>query len=478
MSDAESPAPHNEPEESSSARKFLIPALVVIVAVIIIGFLASRSGLDKALLKQRVDAFAASLSENARRDGRDVKFTYKDIRITGSFSDRHAELIEPQLSVKPLPIKGKRVKPSDELILRTGSAEIYPKAVNLTVLHIAVPQPIDFFGGEDPSKKLLTVKGSEPFGVTVGEAREDGRLYLEVEHLIPPSIDLTYLREQQAEGKEEQTPSLVPIYETLTITQDAGGFIRSRLSEDGNRLGFADVNLKNIVIAPQDEPGSEIKVAEVTSHWEHTLDKGNKHRMAMNLQLGDITAAPEVLAYAPIRLSAEATYEGGAPNSAEDIAAANNGETAFKLSKFALTTKDANLNATADFVANGRDILPVGMANLSLTNVPFVLAELRKYQLLNEDNEHLVTEVTQLITGTPISELKDANVEINRIRGGSFAIGKTTFEELFAAVLKSSMTKRLGKPEATDKPVSPAAPVDPVETKPSEKIQVEEGARG
>lgn len=456
-----------EVKERSIARRVLVIALLVIAAIILVGFLASRSGLDKALLRQRLDAFAADLAAKGVKDGRDVQFTYRDIEITGNFSNRHAVILSPQLSIKPLDGQAANAPAGDDLIVRTDEVAIYPKAVDLSEVTVRLAKPIEFLDAADASRKLLTISSAEPFDAEVERHTRDARDYLTVTHTMPTSIDLTYLREKQAEGQEDATPTIVPVYETLTLTQAAGGIIRTDMAEDESGLGEAQVKLSDLVLTPEVEPEGAIRIATISSDWKHSLNEKNHHVVDVKMQVGDITAAPEMLPYAPLALVLDATYEGAAPQTAQDLAAIRAQESSIKLNRFALTTKEAQLTATADFVASATDILPVGMANIAITNVPYVLAELRKFGLVNPGNEPLIADIATLVTGTPYTEITDATIEINRVRGGSFAIGKATFEELFATVLKNSMQRRMN-----------SVPVDPVEQKDVPAITTEEGLRG
>ena len=461
-----------EEKESSKARKFIIPILIGIVLILVVGLVASRSGLDKALLRQRIDAFAISLNKKGKAEGRDIQLTYKDIDILGSITNRHAVILEPQLSIKPLVADGKQANPSDSLIMRTAAVAIFPKAVDLTKLTVQMEKPIEFFDGADESRKLLTVTSDEGFKADIQQHAVNDRPYLAVTHTMPADIDLVYLREQQAEGKEEETPNIVPVYENLKLTQTPGGIIRSDMAQDGSGLGEAEVKLADLAIIPEVQPEGAIRIARIDSTWKHALNEKNHHVVDARLHIGDITAVPDVLPYAPMALSLDATYEGAAPQTAKDLASIREQESSIKLNKFAITAKDASLTATADFVASATDILPVGMATISLTNVPFILGELHRYRVLDK-NDAMVGDILALVTGVPASELKDAAIDVSRVRGGSFTIGKTTFEEIFATVLKNSMTRRIETPAPGPTDAAPA------EDKPArQNIQVEEGVRG
>lgn len=461
--------PQTEVKERSIAKRVVLITMAVLVALIGLGFLASRTGLDKALLRQQLDAFATNLQAQGKRDGRDVVLTYKDVAIRGGFSNRHAVILEPQLSVKPLVQEGE-VKATDNLVIRTAELRVFPKSSNLKELQVAAPAPIDFYDASDLSRKLLTVATDAPFTTDVRLYSRDNVSYAEVTQHVPEKIDFTYLREQKAEGPEEATPTVVPVYETLVMTQAPGGLLYSDVAQDGSDLGTARIQMQDIVLTPQVQPDAAVRIAQVSSDWKHSMNEKKHHAVEASAQVGEITADAALLPYAPINFSVKVGYEGAAPQTAQDLSSIRAQESSFKLYGFTLSTKEASLNATADFVASPTDVLPVGMASITLTNVPYVMGELRRFGVLNPATEPLATEILQLATGTPMAEMKDAQIDINRARGGSFAIGKTTFEELFATVLQHGLRQQPS-----------VVPLPSPEKKPAaepKKIQVEEGARG
>jgi len=176
------------------------------------------------------------------------------------------------------------------------------------------------------------------------------------------------------------------------------------------------------------------------------------------------------------------------PKNAAAVASIQSPESLITLKQFSLTTKEASLKASANFTANASDVLPVGTANVALVNVPFVIGELRKYKVVNPANEATVNHLLQLLTGAPVEQLTDVTIPIERARGGSFKIGNTTFEELFAVLLKEALQKRSqGDAPATVSPVPaegvnsrPLVPTLPPADKPkSAPIEIpDQGVRG
>ena len=476
MTEPSSTDPVTPETESGSSRKILIAVVALLLVVLAAAFIVSRSGLDKALVRQQLDAFSTSLTESARKNGRDVHFTYADIAIRGSFSGRHAVVLGPQVTIKPLPGPNGPVKPDDEMQIRTESFNIYARAVDLSALRLSFDKPIDFFDGATAGKKLMTISSASPFTADIALEKQDGRSFLTINEQIPDAIDVNYLRVQQAQGEEEATPTLVPVYETLHITQQSGGSMKLALAQDGSGLGSSSLDLHHIVLTPEVQPEGKIQIDEIVNDWSNTLDAQQQHHIHLAGHLGDVNGPAELLPYAPISVTLAADYDGvTAPQTAADAAAAQAAETSsFKLSKFTIATKESTLDAKADFSAAANDVLPVGNATITLSNVPFVVGELRQYGFLNAENLPLVQDFVLLVTGSRLDELKDTQVDVNRARGGSFTIGKTTFEELFAVVLKHSVAQHLNQPQPSVVP----RPLSTPPLAPSQKIHVDEGARG
>ena len=82
--------------------KFAAPIAIGIVALIVVGVLLSRAGLDKALVKQKLDETIANLKEKGREHGRDIDVTYGELEVAGSFLSRHVVIHDPALHIRPL----------------------------------------------------------------------------------------------------------------------------------------------------------------------------------------------------------------------------------------------------------------------------------------------------------------------------------------------------------------------------------------
>lgn len=467
-------------KRKSTSRRIVIGTLAVLVLIAAAGILASKTGLDRALVRQQLDAIAAQMKARGASQGRDVSFTYGEVEIAGNFSNRHAVIHDPVLAMQPLENEQFQ-KPEDAKSLRITSPvmEIYPEAANLQSMRIELPQPIDVTSIEEPTKKLLTIATNTPLALRYANTTRASLPVAHWQFKAPAETKLTYLREQVAQGQEDQTPTLTPVYETLVMNMDSGEGELS-MQRDHSGLGEGSLDLKNIRIAPQSAPKEGlVTINQVLSHWSNQRNEQNLNIVNSSFLIDKIDADPNLLPYAPISASAEVIYEGAIPTTQEELASIESKETAFKLKTFNITTRDASFTASADFVANPEDRLPVGMANVTVTNLPFIIGELKKYSLLSDDREAIIASLLQQVTGTPYGEMKDVVVDVQRSRGGSFKIGKSTFEELFATLLQASLGKGSG-PKAVVSPPGSTTPVIPPaeERKAQEPIEVPQETRG
>lgn len=430
-------------------RGLFVPIAIAVVAVAIVGFLASRAGIDKALVKQQLDNFIAQMKERGKAQGRDIEITYGDLDVVGSFASKHVVIHSPVLVIRPMEqVKKPGDTSVDALRVTTPTLEIYPEAVDMSSLKIEAPEPIDFAGADAPDKSLLKWTSNVPPVLTVSQTTKGDAPYMETEYQSPSQMEFTYLREQQTAGDEDKSPTVVPVYEKMNVEVAQGSSVKSSMAADGSGLGSVKTDFHSIVITPKEAPEGAVKIAEVTGEWSNVLNDKKLNVVHALAKAGPITSDNKDAPYLPVMLDLDATYQGAMPKTAEAIANIQSPESIITVKDLSLTTKDSSLKATANFTANASDVLPVGSANIALTNVPFVLGELHKYGLLVPQTDHLVGSVLQLVSGTPVEQIKDLNIPIERARGGAFKIGNTTFEELFALFLKEAIQMRSGQPAA------------------------------
>lgn len=449
-------------------RRLFIPIAVAVVTVAVVGFLTSRAGLDKALVKQQIDRFVVEIKEKGRTQGRDIELTYGDLEVVGSFASKHVVIHDPALRIRPLKNEPQPVnKEIDALLITTPTISVYPQSVDLSALRVEAADLINFAALNAPDKSLLSIKSAAPITVSIARKKIGDREFRQVDYQSPTQILFTYLKEQQASGAEDLTPSIVPVYQSLQLNLDKGGGFTSSIARDESGLGEAEISLRNLVVTPQEAPEGALKLAEITASWSNALNENKLNAVHVAAKIGSVTSDNPALPYLPLALDIDATYEGMITGSPESISQVKEQESTMLLKVFSLTAKDASVKATGSFTANTADVLPVGRADITLSNTQFLLAELRKFGFVNPANEPLIASVAQKITGVPLAELKDVTIPVERVRSGSFKVGGTTFEELFAIFLKQAMQRKTaGTEDAVPQTARPSVPQLPPADKP------------
>lgn len=425
----------------SSSRKWAIFVVLAILAVGAIAYMASKTGLDKALVKEAVDNFAAELKASSNDT---LSFSYGDIAIEGGFRDRHAVIKNPVLQQSP-----EGMESEQHIYYTTDAITLHANASDLSSMKLFLSHPIKGYKGSAmEGEAQITVIQKSPITAYVDAVKHDGIPFVETRIELPDSM--------LVDGPESERDQP---WNQFTLGLKAGGTVllsHSTAPDAPEGLGKTDINLHELIITPQHDAKDEIRIAQFVSRYENVQDEKGKSSVSMTADVGPITGDENALPYGPIEFALNASYEGLLSSAPEDFASNEGNEKALKIETLSLKAKDTALYATADFVSGSKDILPVGTANITLENVPFILEEMRKHKALDASKEALFAAVVSEITGTKLSDTKDLTVDVKRVRDGAFQIGNSTFEELMALVLRSALEPH----NATSAP-APALPETP-----------------
>lgn len=455
------------PEVSTQKKRNLaLPIAAGVVAVAAGGFLVSRAGLDKALVKEQVDAFIVNAQNKAKESGRDLAISYKDIEIEGGFTNRHAVLKEPTLTVKPLgantPVSAEGNKLSSSMVVTTRQIDIFPESADLSSLRIEAPAPLQFADTANPEVALMTITSNSAPSVSVSQTKQGEVAYSNVTYRAPTETEIKYLKETQATGEEDKTPTLTPVFESLKMTMAQGSGFSFNLAQDKSGLGKASISIADLAIVPSAAPDSALKAPLIKGEWQNLLNEKKRNVVKATLQAGPITSANAALPYQPVTITFDGAFDGVIPTTPGAASVAGTAEpSVLSLKTFKIETKDSIFSASADFTAAATDTMPVGKASISLTNLPYVMSELKKSGALDEKGEAIVLALAQKITGAPTEQLADLNFTIERVKDGQFKVGSTSFEELFATMISQSMQKQepaAGAPETAEPPHVPQLP--------------------
>lgn len=429
------------------SRKYALIAVAVIVTVGVLGYVASKLGLDRALVKESVDNFAANLQASSHDT---LSFSYKDIKIAGGLTDRHAVIIEPKLEQSP-----EGLESTQKITYTTEEAMLYPTSSDLSSLKIVLAKPVKAYKGSDTENEAsMTVIQRVPFEINAEQKNIKGKTFIESKVSIPDSLLVDGPESERGKPWNQFTVSLKP-----------GAYIfnnHSTATDAPEGLGKTDVVLDEVVLTPEHDAESAISIAKVHTHYENMQADSGSSEVEVTANVGPVTGSEKTLPYGPIEFTMDLRYDGLLSSAPQDFANQQEaGEKSLKLETFSLKAKDAALYATADFVSGTKDVLPVGTANVTIENLPFILQELRAQNALDQKNEAILAAIIQQVTGKNVGESKDISVDIKRVRDGAFQIGNTTFEELMATVFRVALSGQA--PVALPPSQAPAVPDEAVE---------------
>lgn len=430
----------NTQPAKSSTRKFALPVVIAIIVIGAIGYVTSKAGLDKALVKEAVDNFAANVKQSSNGT---LAFSYDDIKIAGGFTDRHAIITEPTLT--------QTANEEQILTFTTEKILVHPSSRDLSSLTLELPHALKAFKSEDSAEKpTLTIIPKTAIKVDVSEKTIGTRAFVHSHIALPESMLI--------DGPEAERGKP---WNQFDATLKAGGSITTSFTTDADAptgLGDTVVNVRSLVLTPQHEPADTITIDTVSSHYSNQQNDKAISTVSLNTDIGPITANSKVLPYGAMEVSIEGVFEGLLSNAPADFAEGGSNEKSLKLKTFTLKTEKAALYANADFVSGAKDVLPVGTANITLENATFVFDELKRHKLLKSSDEAIMQQLVQQITGKALGAEKDLSIDITRVRDGAFQIGNTTFEELMALVLRGALTPQNFAPSAGEMPKGLKAP--------------------
>jgi hypothetical protein len=440
------------PAKKSRIHTIIIAIVLVIAAIAALGYYASKAGLDKALVKQEVDAWIERTKLRAADEGYTLAITYDDVAIKGGLTDGHALISNIKVSTTS-------EDAAKNVTFTTAEIRLEPKSANLRDVEVILPAPIHVFEEKNTHESASLISDA-PLAFEVERIEENDQFYQRIAHKLPPKITLRFLVGQDAVGEEEKKQDLTPRYDVIEVTSE-DSTLQITTHDKQNDIGNSLIELHKVTIVPIGSEEGTITIGGFKSTWSNALNKKNLNVIDVSVALDDVSANESFMPYAPLNLALQAQFEGAMPTTPEAFAKIQSQQTSFKVKEFAVSTKDATFNLTADFVANQNDILPVGMANVSVGNVPSWRELLKQNAMLNNKNEELLNTLFIRIVGQTLPDAKDISIDIQRAREGAFQIGNITFEELLAIALGGVRTPLDIKLPA---PTEQAAPVDAVKS--------------
>lgn len=442
-----SPPPAKKPRTF----KALIGVMLVMAAVSGLGYYASQAGLDKALVEQQLNAWIERTKKQAQEQGQSLDIRYSDVAIKGGLTDGHALI--SNLEIINSTEQGKNR-------ITIAQIRLEPNSADLSNVGITLLTPVHVFEGNN-SFESASLLSTPPLHFTVEQIEQKSEDYTRISHQLPRTLTLRFLVGKDASGEEEKPQILTPRYDTIDITMGKKSYGVLTTHHSRADLGDSTLHIHDLKIVPVGNEVGAITVESLQTSWKNSLNDKQINVIEISAALKKLHADEKFISFTPVNASLKLHFEGAMPQSPEALAALQSAQTLLKLDEFNIITKDASLNATADFVANKDDILPIGMANISAKNVQSWRELLKQYNVLRPKDELLVNTLLIHIAGQTLPNTKDLSIDIKRAHEGTFQIGAITLEEVLAIILGNVTTPLDTKlPEPTEQ----AAPIDTIKT--------------
>lgn len=460
--------PNAEPNPAPPPAKKSRGVIWVILGVILLlggaGYFISHTSMDRTAVEAMLRQLNDRLAANGKKHGYDMRFEHAGVTMAGGIFDRRAVVAQPKLIARQIvPAGGPEITPA-ETTIATGEAILRPSSLRLDRVKVELAQPIDIL---ETGKPAVQITPQTPIFIHASEGAIDNVPLHQVNIEWPQQLTVA-----QPEKEKSWVLNWNPGAKTdIAFTEGEGAKKNSLLMQAGNiritggdAQELATISTVNIDFDADEKADGELhatykaEVRDINAVQEEPLPFA-PYNLVLDMQMDGRFNAP-----------AAAPVEGGVAN---EVAS----DATMKINNVSFSGTDMEAKLTADLNFKPGELLPAGKGNFSFINFAGILDHLRAQQKLDAKNEALLGALVQRITGKSLAESRDLSVDFERVRGGSFKIGQSSFEELMAVVLTGGRGLPMAPATASPSVDSPALETAPkTEGKPNQdRAPIKEG---
>jgi hypothetical protein len=384
---------------------------------------SGTSPISEDTIKQKLQAFSEQVASEAILRGKEAKFSYGDVAITGWGYDKRAVVTDVSLEISE-----KSTMETNRWGISTAKMVITPDPSVAERLFFTFPEPMNVIAN---SQLKSTVSFSSPLLYTFYDGSLKSPRVFAHEIRLPEKIISTPARNVDASASPAKP---------LIVTLDKDSLISLRSHPDSGaheiRYGFNNVN---IVF----EDNSEINIAALNSTLNESPAQGNRTNGEYTLSVTDIIHRGATTNN-PYSMQVELSYESDRPQAGKPLTSMD-----IKLGRFAIMNDDFKLQAKGNVSLTADDPLPYGNVDMEIINAGKFLAS----ELLPDMLRPAITSLLEKTNGAEAVAAGRISVPLKREKNGVFYIGDSTFEELTAAIVSDLL-----KPPAAA-PAEPATPI-------------------
>lgn len=380
----------------------LVVFLTAVVVIALLGYFTSRAALSVEMVNARLSAWGDVMKESAARKGYDASFTYGTVSIEGGLFSKRAVVADPKLTLSR---NNKLVRS-----FTTSVFEIQPDTGEMEKLRLVFAAPLTMKLEDEASQRFEAVS---PIEVEVTKV-PNGQAY---EAFVPTQVNIF----KGGDGADS-IPSMT--FETK-LGSKVTGFIGSDSEEYTQHITLLPSTLKmadrTMRVASLDVTAEAAKEdAARMTHYEAKIGKF------------ETTGIFSVIT--PLDIVADVDRE-TASVLADDEQEHHKDNTYF-FNALSMYSGTSELKLTGKFDVAKGEILPMGSAEVSLSNVGTLIGRLKAAGTLDDRSVDVSRAILKRIASEWNTKTDTIQFSVEREYGGGFYLGDVTFEELLATALK------------------------------------------
>lgn len=423
---------------AGSGIAIFISALVVLI---LIGFFASHSGIDKKLAEKRLAEWTRAAAEMASAHGYLLTFDKEAIEIEGSLFSKRAAVKNATLMATP------ESGPAEQARSLTTDVFYLDPDMLGGGLSVIFTEPLLY---TTPEGRTRIVSG-EAIEMVVEDYKNDSGSGLAYTLLTPPHLSMERLGRQSDAVISTTDISFGPNSKVYGMVDQAKGTYTQEA-----QLMMVSIKRNDRVLG----------ISSFTSVME-TANQNGSLLTHYELSLEGLTTNGPLEPLGAMNASLDVEYEEPALVDGQPLNLSLGRDRNITLEKLLVESSSGKLLAKARLRQMQQELMPFGNATLQIENPVTLLAALQKTSALQNIPDELVKTMMQRIAPEWKGDDSPVTIQLKREPNGPFYIGELTFEE-FTAVLLSQLLKQSAPelPLALPPSGEPAAPAgnaqDPV----------------
>lgn len=431
------------PEKATKNTSFIIPALLAILAIAAIGYVAAtRTGIDKKMVEASLAVWGENLAAYGKTQGEEITFAYDAVEMQGEAASRHAIVKNPHIIIQSK-VENTFDDAGEKIVVHntrisTASIVLQPESVSMKKLKVTAPDPIEVSVDDASSGRILS---SVPLVIAVEQTEEKNVQWIDSALLLAP--EMTFESPDSAD--------------TLIVKTEAGSSLSGKVSANFEVIDHAAIALNKLLITDV-KSQQFLTASSIALQTQNQQQEDGTYHVAIHGQISDLLTTEEEMPYGAVNALLDVGYKGPLPKEGESLDWSTT-QSELNIAKMNLSGKDTSVDVAGKFTTGSGELLPIGSVHLNVKNFAFIRDEMKKHEMFAKKDENVVAILLAKMTGTPMDEISDLDLDITREKGASLKLGKMTFEEGMAIVLTGG--KLTPPPAATTPKVVPAAPVAP-----------------